>query len=269
MKIAVFDISNFLFIDFYINKKKIEENFSTKEKKFNFLFNNFFHNILFLSSFNNCENFVLAFDSECKFRKEIYPLYKAKRNEDKNKEDLELIYSVLNYIYSLNFLNKLKIDNCEADDIAYYFVEKNHKENEIVLFSNDKDWIQIINDFDNVKLFNSKRVLIEKEEKILLKKAIVGDKSDNIKGIKGIGEKRFENFISNQENLEKNKEIIEKNLEIIDIKKHKEKEKIKKIINEFSLLNKEEIKNIFHNNKEFLLYYIETFDLLQKFYNKI
>lgn len=98
------------------------------------------------------------------------------------------------------FLRVYEADNVEGDDLIAYYV-KNKKPNEkIVIISGDRDLTQLISDDVAVHAIQLKKTITPtnhiKEigythENVLLKKIFCGDVSDNIKGIKGCGEKTF------------------------------------------------------------------------------
>jgi DNA polymerase-1 len=95
----------------------------------------------------------------------------------------------------------------EADDVIAFYVEQGLKENErAIIVSNDKDLLQLISPVVEVysprkkKLYNEDVFFQEYEfEPILLwkYKALVGDPSDNIKGVKGIGPKTAKKILAN------------------------------------------------------------------------
>lgn len=117
-------------------------------------------------------------------------------------------------------------DEVEADDFIGYYVSHKLPEENIVIFSNDRDLSQLIHkssinkDKDDViiaikphksdiRFINSRNHIDEMGyhyENVVLKKVICGDTSDNIKGIKGVGEKtlltNFPQFLSRKVTLE-------------------------------------------------------------------
>ena len=113
------------------------------------------------------------------------------------------------------FVRQCLYDETEADDFIAYYVNHKKPEENIVIFSNDRDLSQLIHksqlnpDKDDVILaikkpkegiqfINSRNhtdVMGYNYQNVALKKIICGDVSDNIKGIKGVGEKTlFDNF---------------------------------------------------------------------------
>jgi DNA polymerase-1 len=102
----------------------------------------------------------------------------------------------------LNFIlnNYVEGDLVIAFTLFYYRVLLSNKENLFVIFSSDQDYIQLLD--DDVIIFNPRKSMyITKEnmntktkynspEELFFIKLLHGDKSDNIKGIQGIGNKR-------------------------------------------------------------------------------
>jgi 5'-3' exonuclease len=150
--------------------------------------------------------------------------------------------------YLSNFHCKiLKIDNCEGDDCIYqtckYYAEKGEN---VRIISTDKDLSQIINFYpENVSQYNPVRQEnVEKNENILLEKALVGDTSDNIKAFKGLGPKTFEKMMADKEIWNKkmtpaNQQLLETVMKIIDLRKYPQeyqnaiKEELEKPWNDF------------------------------------
>jgi len=96
------------------------------------------------------------------------------------------------------FLRQIEVDDIEADDlIAAYCLEHNNKE-EILLYSNDRDFAQLLDLNINI-LFPNISQPVNKTNYImhfnhhysnaLVMKIICGDSADNIHGIAGMGEK--------------------------------------------------------------------------------
>jgi len=148
---------------------------------------------------------LVALDSESKtFRHQADPNYKATRTPPPN----ELIpqFSLADQFYDLLGLHPLRVEGYEADDIIGT-ISKYASDNdiEVTIVSGDRDLLQLVNDKVSLSLPNRKsdskgeRILITPNNIIELYgylasqvtdyKALVGDASDNIKGVKGIGEK--------------------------------------------------------------------------------
>ena len=125
----------------------------------------------------------------------------------KNDDDKELFYRQRDII--MDCLEEIGVRQCvceltEADDFVGYYVSHKEANERIVIMSNDRDLTQLISDDVIVYVQSLKKFINTKNHKeeigyshknVLLKKMLCGDPSDNIKGIKGLGEKTlFTNF---------------------------------------------------------------------------
>ncbi len=140
------------------------------------------------------------------FRHEIYTEYKATRKPT----DLSLIdqFPLVEEILKAFNIPVIKREGFEADDIlgavSKYVSEGvwNGEDIDLYILSGDRDLLQLINErtyvclpngnFKNIVVYDSKKTL-EKygylPEQVVDYKALVGDPSDNIPGIKGVGDK--------------------------------------------------------------------------------
>lgn len=146
-------------------------------------------------------NYVMvAFDKGKTFRHEEYSDYKGGRNA--TPDELKLQFPVAKKVVESLGMTYLEIDNYEADDIIGTFVQAAEKDllfNSTIV-SSDKDLLQLISDDCEVKLLKQVgNIRMTKEEfintygiepiRMIDLKALMGDLSDNIPGVKGIGEK--------------------------------------------------------------------------------
>jgi len=153
---------------------------------------------------HNHDKVVVFWDAEDSSltRKTIYPQYKANRRQDMNEFKYESYLTqqsrVKEYLEEV-FVRQVEIINNEADDLIAYYCQTAIDE-EIIIFSADKDLTQLISDRVTVYSPNTKEyykngdsILINKVSiphyNVLLCKIFTGDKSDNIDGIEGLGEK--------------------------------------------------------------------------------
>ena len=155
---------------------------------------------------------VFALDSKGKtFRNDLYPEYKA--NRESPPEDLmKQLPVAIDWIEEMGFAN-LSRDGYEADDVITT-VTKMAKEQglRVRIVSHDKDLYQLIDDgrvvmVDMVKKRDvDEKACIEKfgvkPEDFTNFQAIVGDSSDNIPGVKGIGIKGAAKLITEFHTLE-------------------------------------------------------------------
>ena len=142
---------------------------------------------------------IVAFDKGKTFRHEKYKDYKGGRSETPN--ELKIQFPVAKEVISAMGLKWYEIDNYEADDIIGTFSKYcDHNDIKGTIISSDKDLLQLLNEDVDIKLlkqkdyirYNEKTFFEEYQIKpinIIDLKAIQGDPSDNIPGVKGIGEK--------------------------------------------------------------------------------
>jgi DNA polymerase-1 len=90
----------------------------------------------------------------------------------------------------------------ECDDVIGFLAQDVHASDEVTICSSDSDFIQLIN--DSVKLWNPvKKKFVEKwPVDYVTWKSLTGDKTDNIPGIKGVGQKTALKLASKVEDLE-------------------------------------------------------------------
>ena len=174
-----------------------------------------------------------------KWRKERYPLYKENRKEraeDPNYRFIIDCYKNVESFLNLFHCKVLRVENCEADDVIYKLTEYyTQKGEQVKIISSDKDLTQMCNYFDGVEVYNPLSNLNRKitpiinsencNKNIILEKAIVGDPSDNIKGIPRIGKQTFEKMLNDKEFWNKkmtteNQEIMERILDIVDLRRY-------------------------------------------------
>lgn len=213
MKRAILiDGNNLLFRSYYAtaysgNLMKNSKNFPT-----NALYG-FINMINKIISEEKPEYIMVAFDKGKNFRHEKYENYKAGRIETPN--DLLVQFPYAYKILDALGIVALNADNYEADDIIGTFAKMADldKEYDATIVSSDKDLLQLISRDVNVKLLKQKDYIMMNEKvfretyqtepiKMIDLKALMGDASDNIPGVKGIGEKTAINLISTYGSLE-------------------------------------------------------------------
>ena len=169
---------------------------------------------------------VATDSSEPTFRHKRYPEYKATR--EKMPEDLvEQLPYLPKLVESLN-LPYLKMPGYEADDIVGTLMRLCHEaEIEGVMVTSDKDFMQLIT--EKIVMLNHRNELIgipgvrEKfgcaPQQVIEMLGLMGDASDNIPGVRGVGEKTAMKLIGEYDNIE----TIYENLDKINGKSLKEK----------------------------------------------
>jgi DNA polymerase I len=145
-------------------------------------------------------------------RKNLLPEYKSGRNitritnwdvfedlGDENDAKVDQIRRLIHYLDCLP-VKTISIDKAEADDIIAYYSDILPKKygSKVYIVSSDKDFLQLIN--ENVivyrpteKEFYNREMIKNKfgvlAENFILYKTLLGDNSDKIPGVKGLGEK--------------------------------------------------------------------------------
>ena len=135
------------------------------------------------------------------FRHKQYPAYKATREKmpDDMRDQIPTIHEAID---ALN-IPRIEIDGFEADDVIGTIAKQAQSENlDVYLVSGDKDFMQLVD--DHIKLYSPKRAgeaveildaagVEEKvgvpPEKIVDYLGLMGDASDNVPGVKGVGKK--------------------------------------------------------------------------------
>ena len=146
------------------------------------------------------EYIAVAFDVGKTFRHEKYADYKAGRNE--TPDELKMQFPVAKKIIEAMGIKYLECDGYEADDIIGTLAKKAYDDKNFIatIVSSDKDLLQLINEEVDVKLLKTKDYIRMNKQtffdtygidpiRMIDLKALMGDSSDNIKGVKGIGEK--------------------------------------------------------------------------------
>jgi DNA polymerase-1 len=156
---------------------------------------------------------ICVFDGQASSssRKTINPEYKATRNikritnwelfDDKDDEFASMtmqMHRLVEYLQCLP-VTLISIDKVEADDTISYLAQKFAANNKkVTIVSSDKDFLQIVD--QNIEVYSpiKKKTYGKKEvqeelgmipENYLIMKALLGDNSDNLSGIKGLGPK--------------------------------------------------------------------------------
>tara|TARA_A100001515_G_scaffold105068_1_gene85805 strand:- start:1606 stop:2553 length:948 start_codon:yes stop_codon:yes gene_type:complete len=101
-------------------------------------------------------------------------------------------------------VRQIYIQGCEADDAIAYMTKYTFKDQRKVIVSSDHDYYQLLDNktiiySPTLKSFVNKKTVTEKYkvsvENFCLAKSIAGDKSDNIKGVKGLSYKSLAKLI--------------------------------------------------------------------------
>jgi DNA polymerase-1 len=165
----------------------------------------------------NPTHLLVMFDGEKENpRKNILEDYKANRIDYSTVSDDENPFTQLPYVYeALDYMGikYAETTDCETDDVIAAYAIKYGKENEVIISSFDSDYFQLITDNVKVTRYRGNSTLLCDKSYILEKygvepelyldlKCLVGDTSDNIKGIRGVGPKTAAKLINTYGNID-------------------------------------------------------------------
>lgn len=135
------------------------------------------------------------------FRNDLYKEYKGQRKP--TPKDLKEQFSYVKEILDVLDFSYFELENYEADDIAGTLAKNfSRAKKEVYLLTGDKDYLQLVD--ENIKMLYTKRGVSElveytedeiykeyniKPEQIIDMLGLMGDPSDNIPGISGVGQK--------------------------------------------------------------------------------
>lgn len=161
---------------------------------------------------NRDKNYELT-GSKSEYDKQIDAYVKKVLDYSKNKnkelkqtegeteeESFERQKMILEQILEELFVRVCEFDEVEGDDLIAYYIKHKKPNERIVIVSGDRDLTQLINDEVCIYIPSLKKYITPQNhiqelgfthENVLLKKILCGDSSDNIKGIKGMGETTF------------------------------------------------------------------------------
>ena len=160
-------------------------------------------------------------DDNSSARKLIYPQYKEQRRDRDNEYKLDSFTEqkerIKQYLEDC-YIRQINVDNNEADDLIAYYCQISENEQKTI-YSGDKDLTQLISDKVSVYYPRTKEtyqlgskikcdIYEFPHQNIKTYKILSGDKSDNIDGISGLGEKTLIKFFP---------ELLEKPVTITDI----------------------------------------------------
>lgn len=151
---------------------------------------------------------AVAFDLKAPtFRHEMYSEYKAGRSP--TPDDLIVQFPEAKECLSLMGLHVLELPGYEADDLQGTVAKMAHQHEDIesYILSGDRDLLQLIDDKVAVLLATNTETKLMREAEFTEEygipssafidmKALMGDSSDNIPGVRGIGKKTAANLIS-------------------------------------------------------------------------
>lgn len=160
-------------------------------------------------------NMLVLWDGRADWRYEIHPEYKGNRKavDEKQQADKEAYKAQSPFVrkaLQLLGIQQMLVTSLEADDMAGILVKR--AKGKVVLVSGDRDWLQLVREdviwFDPIR---DNRVGVGNfteftgyfsPREFLEGKALMGDSSDNIPGVGGIGEKGAPEFLAQFKSVE-------------------------------------------------------------------
>lgn len=194
----------------------------------------------------NPDKVVIAWDEgKSKQRLKLYPEYKANRiNRDPQmRKDISRQMLACRELFGSLPIRQIWVEGIEADDIIGVLCDK--LKGKKVILTNDQDMIQLVQKGVSLWLPKQEKLLTVKTvdgflgfpvRDYVLWKSMVGDSSDNIKGIKGIGPKRATEIILKAPKMKKKPPISAEEMKILDRNAH--------LITIGAVLNQKQIKTI-------------------------
>lgn len=169
----------------------------------------FFRSLNALRKQFNPKQIIIAWESygTPSWRRSLYSSYKPRSNNKISQEFINQLIDIQKLLYLFG-VDQYSADENEADDVIAT-IRKMFNDDNILIFTVDKDMMQLVDNkchiYNGKKIFNELSVekkFFVKPEQIPDFLAIVGDTSDNIKGIDGYGPKKASKIISKYNNIE-------------------------------------------------------------------
>jgi len=134
---------------------------------------------------------VICQDDGVSWRREFFPLYKAKRRADRkeNPEQWEQFYNIINTIreeVAENFpYRNMIVRGCEADDIIAFLTKRYSPTEKVLILSGDKDFgqLQIHPNVTQYSPVLKKFISVENPKQYLFEHIIKGDSSDGVPNV--------------------------------------------------------------------------------------
>ncbi len=185
---------------------------SHNEKRVGVIFG-FLRQILSIAKRLNTNKFIFCWDSRSRKRIALYPTYKANRTKERTAEeetDADVAYAQFTTLRKeilpeIGFLNNFYAEGYESDDIIARITNDNG--NKFVIVSTDSDLYHLLTDKVSMLTDNKKPLYTEdqfiKDYQITprqwpMVKAMAGCSSDNVQGVKGVGDKTAIKYLLNE-----------------------------------------------------------------------
>ncbi len=167
------------------------------------------------------EYLAVSFDTGKTFRDDMYPEYKATR--DKMPDDLRLQIERIREVVAAFGIPILEAEGYEADDVLGTVAKQAaHEDVTVIILTGDRDLLQLVDESILIRLAGQKlseakdygiQEVVDryqlKPEQLIDYKAIVGDTSDNIPGVRGVGDKTAVKLLNEYQTLDEIYEHLE------------------------------------------------------------
>lgn len=194
-KVVLIDGNNLIFRSYYATAYRGEILTNSKGLPTNAVYA-YIQMLLKIIAEEKPSHIMVAFDKGKTFRHESYDDYKGGRSETPKELKEQIPYA--KKVTRAMGITVEEIENYEADDIIGTYSKK--IDEEVLVVSSDRDLLQLISPNVKMKLLKMKDYVYYDEKsfyedygikpiEIIDLKALMGDSSDNIKGVAGIGEK--------------------------------------------------------------------------------
>lgn len=211
-KVILVDGNNLLFRSYYATAYRGTILRNSKGFPTNALYG-FINMLNKIISEENPSYMMIAFDKGKTFRHEKYKGYKDGRRE--TPDELKQQFPVAKEIAAAMGIPCFEIEGFEADDIIGTFAKEVDVNDDFIstIISSDKDLLQLISSDNEVKLLKTNDYIRMNEKtffdtygfspiRMIDLKGLMGDSSDNIPGVKGIGEKGAISLIQKYDTIE-------------------------------------------------------------------
>lgn len=230
-KVCIFDGFNYVLIAAYGSQQRRDFNDDAINSISDTLYNMLRK---FIKEHIDVDKFYSVWDTfgGTSFRKAIDNNYKSTR--EKSALSIDAIKS-MKEIFEMFSIVTIEVPQTEADDIIHSLaksIRNKDKDTQIIIVSRDRDLLQSCQKY-NCNLYDvvTKKYVDIPQYDITIFKALVGDSSDNIKGVTGIGKKKALLVMNNTLLLnEAQKDQFNKALSIVDIEKNPKFEEYVKLM---------------------------------------
>lgn len=173
----------------------------------------FLETVLLLSSYYKTNDLIFVWDSITSKRKEIFPEYKKSRHKDLTEEERNELKSAYKQfkilrkrvLPTIGFNNNFVVEGYEGDDLIADIIQNDIYGRDFLIYASDHDLYQLLS--YNVSIIKKKVLYTVRDfvdefgispKKWWRVKALAGCTSDEVPGIKGIGEKTACKYLKNE-----------------------------------------------------------------------